>query len=294
MRPDPPPSVAVAMAGWNGTSSARGAGSDFADLWNLVWEMGLAACALFALLNAYAPPQDLPWKPLDLTRPLGAATAGKVQGFEVSPATPPQRIERATQACMQTLREAGVSVERVADRDDGGFCIAQGLVRITGGDVTPLAGRGLVMQCPLAVRYVLWDRQVLRPAAQSLLGSQVARVDDFGTYSCRRIYGSTSEGDRPSEHARANALDVGGVTLKNGRKVVVVDDWKGQGPAGEAGAGFLKRLRDGGCRIFATVLTPDYNAAHADHLHLDGAAQTLCATGPSPQTARQAAAPAPD
>ena len=279
------------MAGSHSLSGGGGMARDFANLWNLVWELGLAACALFALLNAFAPPQDLPWKPLDLTRPLGAATTAKVSGFEVSSATPPRRIEAATQACMQTLKQAGVTVERVPDKDDGGFCIAQGLVRITGGDVTPLASKGLVMQCPLAVRYVLWDRQVLRPAAQTLLGSDVARVDDFGTYSCRRIYGSASAADRPSEHARANALDVGGITLKNGRKVVVLDDWKGEGPAGQEGAGFLKRIRDGGCRIFATVLTPDYNAAHANHLHLDGAAQTLCATGPSPETTRQAASP---
>ncbi|MDB5420983.1 MAG: extensin [Brevundimonas sp.] len=267
---------------------------DFANLWNLLWELGLAACALFALLNAFAPHQDLPWKPLDLNTPLGVATTVKVAEFEVSPAASPQRVDAATQACMQTLRNAGVTVDRVADKNDGGFCIAQGLVRITGGDVTPFATRDLVMQCPLAVRYVLWDRQVLRPAAQTTLGSDVARVDDFGTYSCRRIYGSQSAADKPSEHARANALDVGGITLKDGRKVVVLDDWKGQGPAGTSGAGFLKRLRDGGCRIFATVLTPDYNAAHANHLHFDGAPQTLCATGPSPETARAAAqAPAP-
>jgi hypothetical protein len=30
-------------------------------------------------------------------------------------------------------------------------------------------------------------------------------------------------------------------------------------------------VRDGACRLFATTLSPDYNAAHADHLHLDQA-----------------------
>ena len=43
---------------------------DLADMWNLVWELALLVCAGFALLNAFAPPQDLPWKPLDLDRPL--------------------------------------------------------------------------------------------------------------------------------------------------------------------------------------------------------------------------------
>ena len=30
-------------------------------------------------------------------------------------------------------------------------------------------------------------------------------------------------------------------------------------------------VRDGACDLFATVLSPDYNAAHADHLHFDQA-----------------------
>ena len=33
---------------------------DLADFWNLLWEAGLGICAAFALLNAFAPPQDLP------------------------------------------------------------------------------------------------------------------------------------------------------------------------------------------------------------------------------------------
>ena len=257
---------------------------DFADFWNLMWELGLAACAMFALVNAFVPHQDLPWKPLDLNRPVGAATSAKVADFEVPFSATAEQVQGATEACMQTLRDAGVSVERVEDRNDGQFCVAQGLVRITGGDVTPLAPADVVMQCPLAVRYVIWDRQVLQPAATGAFGSKVARVENYGTYSCRRIYGSTEVNDRPSEHARANALDVASVTLEDGRRISVLDDWNGQGPAGVQGAGFLRVLRDGACRVFSTVLTPDYNAAHANHLHLDGAPRGLCATGPSPQT----------
>eukprot|EP01036_Dinobryon_divergens_P058208 gene58208-77673_t len=34
--------------------------------------------AAFALANLFAPPQDLPWKPLDLGRPIGTATAAAI------------------------------------------------------------------------------------------------------------------------------------------------------------------------------------------------------------------------
>ena len=249
---------------------------DLADFWNLLWEAALGLAAAFMLANAFAPPQDLPWKPLDLSRPIGAATAAQVADFEIRKVAAPEESKAVTDACMQVLREAGVQVERAEDRDDGGFCIVQGAVRLTGGSITPLAPGGLVMQCPMAVRYVIWDRQVLQPAAREVFGQSVARVDNMGTYACRRIYGQEDVNARPSEHARANALDVAGVTLADGRKVSILADWNGDGPAGVQGGTFLRRIREGACRVFSTVLSPEYNAAHRDHLHLDGAERGLC------------------
>ena len=35
-------------------------------------------------------------------------------------------------------------------------------------------------------------------------------------------------------------------------------------------------VRDKACRSFGSVLSPDYNAAHADHLHLDMAPWMMC------------------
>lgn len=253
---------------------------DFADFWNLLWELALGVCAGFALLNAFVPAQDLPWKPLDLNRPIGQATGGQVATFHIPFNAPPEEVRGATDACIQALRDAGVEVSRAEDRNDGGFCQVQGAVTITGGAVTPLRPGGLTMQCPLAVRYVIWDRQVLQPAARATFGTGVAAVNNYGTYACRRIYGSTEVTDRPSEHARANALDIASVTLDDGRVVSVEADWAGQGPAGQPAYGFLRALRDGACRVFSTVLTPDYNEAHRNHLHLDGAPRSLCALGP--------------
>ena len=251
---------------------------DLADFWNLMWELALGLTCGFALLNVFAPPQDLPWKPLDLGRPIGQATASKVSDFEIRQTASAEEITAITDACIQVLRDAGVQVERAADRDDGQFCVVRGAVRLAGGeDVTPLSPGGLVMQCPLAVRYVIWDRQVLQPAAQAAFGVGVSRVNTYGTYSCRRIYGQSDPASRPSEHARANAMDVAGVTLEDGRNVSLSADWSRQDGAGGERASFLRRIRDGACRVFPTVLSPAYNAAHADHLHLDGARHSLCA-----------------
>ncbi len=242
--------------------------------------LGLLACGLFFLLDAFAPPQDLPWKPLDLRQPIGWATADKIARLEVDDRASPQQVEARTTACLALLRQAGVQVRRGQDRDDGGFCVVRGAVRLTGGEITPVSPSGLAMRCPLAVRHVLWDRHVLQPAARDVLGVEPARIDSLGTYACRRIYGSQETTARPSQHARANAMDVASVRLADGRTVSVLRDWDGRGAAGADGAVFLRRLRDGGCRLFGNVLTPDYNAAHRDHFHLDGAARGVCTRSP--------------
>jgi hypothetical protein len=44
------------------------------------------------------------------------------------------------------------------------------------------------------------------------------------------------------------------------------------GPEGR----FLREVHDGACDFFDTVLGPEYNAAHHDHLHLDRGAFRLC------------------
>ncbi len=102
-----------------------------------------------------------------------------------------------------------------------------------------------------------------------LLGSPVERVEHFGAYRCRRLYGRT-EG-RWSEHATGNAIDIAAFVLADGRRIAVLRDWPGDDPEGR----FLRRVRDEACRTFGTVLSPDYNAAHADHLHFDQAARGI-------------------
>jgi hypothetical protein len=126
------------------------------------------------------------------------------------------------------------------------------------------------MTCPLALGYALWERQVLRPAARDMLGTRLVRVDHFGTYACRTLYGRP--GERPSQHARANALDVAGFRFADGRRATVVGDFRRDTEEGR----FVRAARDGACGVFGAVLSPDYNAAHADHLHLDQSSYRLC------------------
>ncbi len=119
------------------------------------------------------------------------------------------------------------------------------------------------MSCAMAAATHLWLRDIVQPAAQVHFGARVIAIDHFGTYACRNTYGRSDT--ELSEHARANALDVAGFRLVDGRQVAIARHWNGS-PAEQA---FLREVRDGACRLYGTTLSPDYNAAHADHFHLD-------------------------
>ncbi|WP_421933261.1 extensin family protein [Phenylobacterium sp.] len=136
--------------------------------------------------------------------------------------------------------------------------------------MAPLRPADVSLTCKEALAVSIWERQVVQPAAFEVLGEAVTAIDNYGSYSCRRIYGQ-AEGPI-SEHASANALDVAGFKLANGEVISVLKDWNDPGPKGQ----FLHRVRDGGCRVFITVLSPDYNAQHANHFHLDMGGSPLC------------------
>jgi hypothetical protein len=110
----------------------------------------------------------------------------------------------------------------------------------------------------------------VEPAAREIFGQDVVEIVHMGTYSCRSV--SNRPGARPSAHSRAAAVDFAGVVLRDGRRVMVKDDWY----AGDDEARFLKRIRDEGCRVFGTVLSPDYDAPHQDHLHLEPGGRSFC------------------
>jgi hypothetical protein len=122
-----------------------------------------------------------------------------------------------------------------------------------------------VTACPVAAAFHLLEARDVQSAALRHFGRRVVAIDHFGSYSCRRLYGR-SEGEF-SEHATADAVDIAGFRLADGTRITVRRDWIRAGPK----AAFLRDVRHGACRLFSTVLSPDYNAAHADHLHLDQA-----------------------
>ena len=220
-----------------------------------VMELILALLLAFAWIDRTAAPQDLPWKPFSMSQPVGLATRWKLARIGADPAR-----------CRQTLDDAGLTFVEAPDRTQG-FCSTANSLRLADPTLRP---GGPVMRCDLALNYAVWRRHVVEPAARRTLGADLARVEHVGTYACRTIYGQ--DGARPSNHATASALDVVGFRLRGGGHVSVLRDYRDPGSKGQ----FLRDVRKGGCRLFGTTLTPDYNAAHADHFHLDMGLWNIC------------------
>jgi len=221
--------------------------------------LGLVAIgALLLYGHVRRHPEDVPWTKLDLGQPVGLFTGRKLA----------ELVDEGPR-CRTLLDRAGIRYTRLPARSAGPQCGYDHAVRLGSGGALGIAYRpaNLGTNCAVAAALALWEWHVVQPAAQRHFGRSVASIDHFGSYSCRRLYGRAGGGW--SEHARANALDIAGFRLSDGTRIDVAADWRDRSAKGR----FLREVRDGACDLFATVLSPDYNAAHRDHFHLDQAAR---------------------
>lgn len=224
--------------------------------WMLLLIVLMAVAAAVAVWRDWVavPPAWDPWAPLDVTADWTPVTRYKLWRVDHDPA-----------ACRAALASTAISYAEVTE-DPGGRCPTAGLLRVTRGPVD--LGAPVLASCPLTVALAAFVHRSLQPAAEAHLGSRVESVRHYGTYSCRTIAGSS----RMSEHAAANALDIAGFRLADGRTVSVRGDWDDAGAKGT----FLRAVHAGACEVFDVVLGPDANAAHADHFHVDMGPFSAC------------------
>lgn len=177
-----------------------------------------------------------------------------------------------TERCLANLGSTGTRFAALPDRYYAPGCQALGSVRIErlAGDQGQfqLSNLGPVA-CPLAGAFAGWARFGVDRAARQLLGSPLARIETMGSYSCRAVAGT----QRLSAHARAEAIDIGGFVLADGRRITVKAGWDG---ASDQERAFLRTVHTSACKRFGTVLGPAYNSAHADHLHVELGNGSFC------------------
>jgi hypothetical protein len=165
------------------------------------------------------------------------------------------------------------------------------LRRVAGTEITPPT----IVNCRVAAKLHEWIETKLQPLAESVLGEGISRIVSASGYSCRQRIGYTS--GKQSEHSNANAFDIAAFTTRDGRTIDVLSAWgptardllsQAQVPAradivggdarpltdaGEEATAqkslFLRKVHESACGIFTTVLGPEANEAHRNHLHLD-------------------------
>ncbi|AXK83448.1 extensin family protein [Pseudolabrys taiwanensis] len=114
------------------------------------------------------------------------------------------------------------------------------------------------LRCPMAEQLALWVRDDAAPRAATL-GAALSAVETYDDFSCRGRNRQT--GGKLSEHGKANAVDVRGLTLADGRFIALTDV--------HASKELRTSLRDSACARFTTVLGPGSDSYHEEHIHLD-------------------------
>lgn len=220
--------------------------------------LGLAAVFIALRTGAIVVPDRYnPWADLVLEAEPNFLTRFKLARLSKDPAL-----------CQRVLATSGFEYVRLPDDITGYACGFHNAVRIarTGIEV----GEPFALSCRAAVSLALWERHGLQPIAATLFDRRLVRLEHYGSYACRNVYG------RPratrSRHATAEAFDVAGFVLEDGTRIRVLKDWD----AADSRAEFLRAARDAACSFFDGVLTPDYNEAHEDHFHLDRGPYRVC------------------
>lgn len=217
-----------------------------------IWLAILIAAVLVAFIWFRPGREDVPWTPLVLSDPIGLSTGRKIV-----------KLTDDRDGCMALLESSGLEFTALEPRGENECRVPDGVRIDAGQDLLALTPTSVTPACPVMIGLLVWQTQVVQPQAQAIFGAKVARIETFGSFSCRRMYGR-GEGAW-SEHATADAIDISGFVLTDGRRISVLEHW----PNRDDRALFLKNVRDGACELFSTVLSPEYNAAHADHLHID-------------------------
>jgi hypothetical protein len=104
--------------------------------------------------------------------------------------------------------------------------------------------------------------------------TRIKRIELSTNYECRNV--DHAKTGNLSFHSFADALDVMGFVLEDGRSIAIDPGFNG---TPEQGRDILHFARDAACTHFMTVLSPDADSFHQNNMHLDLACHgKMCTT----------------
>jgi Extensin-like protein C-terminus len=167
-------------------------------------------------------------------------------------------------ACMsRRMVVASGYVQKMRKIDERGACGIDRPLKVAAmEDGTVAIGPWATLGCPMTAAVEGWLAEAVQPAAIAWFGAPVVALKQISSYSCRPR--NNEAGERLSEHAFGNAIDIAAFTLADGRTITVKSDWLGDIDA----RSFLREVFAAACERFKTVLGPGVKY-HGDHFHLD-------------------------
>lgn len=258
--------------------------------WPMLRRSALIAIALCLMLSGVAAAQEAEEVPLPRERPEAAeATQAAPAGPTLPRGRPDPSVAAGAAGAAATPEPAEPEVEEPAapPRDYQVACPAVLNGEVTASALPPIHENMCGLQSPLSLEAVMANgRSVPLNApvttdcgmATALPGwvadvdrwliateeTRIATVNVGTNYACRTV--NNAKGGSLSFHAFGDALDVIGFTLEDGRTIAVESAWPG---TVEQGSRIIRFAHDAACTHFTTVLGPEANALHRDHLHLD-------------------------
>jgi len=137
---------------------------------------------------------------------------------------PQEDIARGREQCMHVLAGMEAEIEWLEPIKKGA-CGLPAPVRLKsiGADGKVVFDPPVEVNCRMVEALGKWVKATLQPKARERLKSEVVRIVGASGYSCRNIYNRPNA--RLSQHALANAIDIGGFGLADGRTVRVLKGW---------------------------------------------------------------------
>jgi len=174
--------------------------------------------------------------------------------------------------CETRLRDAGVTFKPArigTSREVDGVprCGAKQVVRFRRGPGAIRYSSAPLLTCTMALALADFER-VAQEEAERAFGSRIVGIEHLGTFNCREM----ARYDLVSEHSYANGFDLRRFTLANGAVVDVLEHFRpNEAEPTDAKSRFLRalanRLFDEA--VFSVVVTPFFDSAHRNHLHVD-------------------------
>jgi hypothetical protein len=165
-------------------------------------------------------------------------------------------------ACLSRLPTLGVVYKTLPPMNPGESCNVDMPLEVSSiGSGVSIAPK-LILSCRVAEGLALWMKNSVIPAASADLSAIPNKLPNAQSYVCRTRY--NNPGEKVSEHAHANAIDVVAIGFAD-RPPFEIKARDGDSPE----ARFQSTIRGQSCTYFTTSLGPGSNEAHATHFHLD-------------------------